>query len=236
MGFQGVRGPLASGYARAVFPATSWTLIRRAGESDRDALERFARSYERPVRAYVAKRGFAGADADDVCQDVFVRLLQGRSLERAESARGRFRSFLLAIVVHVIQDRLRRRRPDDAQASPAAPEPAAPPGPDPDFDREWALELFTRAFERLRETQPAQYDVLRAHLAGEPQDRQKLWIARGRFAARLRHEIALTCSSAADLAEEIAHFGPLLARGGEKGGEISRDALPDEANREGESR
>lgn len=210
-------------------------MIRRAGESDRDALERFARSYERPVRAYVMKRGFTGADADDVCQDVFVRLLQGRSLERAEPARGRFRSFLLAIVVHVIQDRLRRRRPEESPASPAS-EPAAPPEADPDFDREWALELFTRAFERLRETQPAPYEVLRAHLAGEPQDRQKLWIARGRFAARLRHEIALTCSSAEDLAEEIAHFGPLLARGGEKNGEISGDAPPGGAKREGESR
>lgn len=203
-----------------MFPATSWTLIRRAGESDRDALERFARSYERPVRAYVRKRGFAGADADDVCQDVFLRLLRGRSLERAEAGRGRFRSFLLAVVVHVIQDRLRRRGAElsgaNAQGGDAPTLPAA--ADDPDFDREWGIELVSRAFERLCETHPQLYDVLRGHLAGEPQDRNRLWIARGRLAARIRHEIALTCSSKEELEEEIAHFEPILGAAGRREG------------------
>jgi len=186
-----------------VFPATSWTLIRKAGDNDRESLDRFARSYERPIRAYLGKRGFTGADQDDLCQDVFLRLLKAGSLGRATAERGRFRSYLLATVVHVVQDRLRKK--------PEAPESEVEPRTaDPDFDREWAFELTTRAFERLEKEHPGYHETLRAHMDERETDRQKLWIARGRLAALIRKEIALTCASEHDYEEEVELLDSLV--------------------------
>jgi RNA polymerase sigma-70 factor (ECF subfamily) len=92
-----------------LFPTTIWTVIREAGADDTSALDRFARAYEDPVSRYVRGRGFAGPDADDVVQEVFLRLLRGRVLEKADRERGRFRSLLLSVCRHVILDRQRRR-------------------------------------------------------------------------------------------------------------------------------
>jgi len=191
-----------------MFPTTTWTTIRRAGESDGEALETFASSYREPVLRFLRRRGFAHADAEDLCQEVFVRVLRGRVLARADAERGRFRSLLLAVVTHVVQDHRRRRRePPAGDLDPAVP--AA------EFDREWVLDLVEKGFERLRKEESPYYGVLRAHLEGVSQDRNRLWIARGKLLARIRHEVALTCSSPGDLEEELAHLSPYLRpRGG----------------------
>jgi hypothetical protein len=186
-----------------VFPTTIWTTIAKAGASDAAALERFAHQYQAPVLQFVQAKGFRGGDADDVCQDIFLRLLSGKVLARATAARGRFRNLLLSVAVHVIQDRMRRRREtptDDIELIEK----------DPDFDRAWTLELTGRAFERLRAQESPYYQVLEGHLAGIPQDRNKLWIARGKLVALIQHEVALTCSSPAELEEELAHLSPYL--------------------------
>lgn len=186
-----------------MFPTTIWTNIARAGASDAEALERFAREYRNPVLSFARARGFRGADADDVCHDVFLRLLSGKVLARATAARGRFRNLLLSVAVHVIQDRLRRRRETPSDEIEIVEQ-------DPDFDREWALELTSRALARLRAEGSPYYDVLDQHLAGVPQDRNKLWIARGKLIALIRHEVALTCTSHAELEQELAYLSPYL--------------------------
>jgi DNA-directed RNA polymerase specialized sigma24 family protein len=186
-----------------VFPTTIWTTIARAGASDAAALERFAREYQQPVRQFVQAKGFRGADADDICQDIFLRLLSGKVLARATAARGRFRNLLLSVAIHVIQDRLRRRRETPSDEIELVEK-------DPDFDRAWTLELTGRAFERLRAQQSPYYQVLERHLAGVPKDRNKLWIARGKLVSLIQHEVALTCSSPAELDEELAHLSPYL--------------------------
>lgn len=186
-----------------MFPTTIWTTIREAGANDAEALERFARDYRGPVLRFVAGRGFEGGDAEDLCQDVFLRILNGGVLARADAARGRFRSLLLSVVKHAIADRLRRR----GETPEADLEPA---DRDPDFDREWVLELSERALLRLREEGSPYYQVLREHLEGRPQDRNKLWIARRKLRAFLRHEVALTCSSPAELEGELAYLSGFL--------------------------
>jgi DNA-directed RNA polymerase specialized sigma24 family protein len=186
-----------------VFPTTIWTTIAKAGASDAGALERFAREYRQPVLQFVQAKGFRGADADDICQDVFLRLLSGQVLARATAARGRFRNLLLSVATHVIQDRQRRRRETPSDEIELVEK-------DPDFDRAWTLELTGRAFERLRAQQSPYYQVLQQHLAGVAQDRNKLWIARGKLVALIQHEVALTCSSPAELEEELRHLSPYL--------------------------
>ncbi len=65
-----------------MFPTTIWTTIRQAGEQDAGALDDFAERYRRPVLEYVQRRGFRGADGDDICQDVFLRVLKGGVLAK----------------------------------------------------------------------------------------------------------------------------------------------------------
>ncbi len=195
-----------------MFPGTAWTSIRRAGEDDRAALERFASDYRPPVLRFLRSRGFPANDAEDLCQEVFLRLIRGRVLSRAEPARGRFRNLLLAVATRVVQDHARRRR----SPLPLEDEPAG--AAESEFDGEWALELLERAFAHLKRENSPYYEVLRGHLAGRPQGRNRLWIARGKLLARLRHEVALTCSSPEEVEEELAHLGPYFRprTGGEK--------------------
>ena len=188
-----------------VFPTTIWTTIHRAGEQDGVALEFVAERYRRPVLEYIRRRGFQDSDAEDLCQDVFVRVLAGGVLAKADPDRGRFRSLLLAVTTHVIFDRIRKRRDVPVEDI----EPSQPDSPD-DFDRSWALHVTDRAIQRLRDQGSPYYDVLEGHLTGRPQDRNKLWIARRKLAAEIRREVAFTCSTRDDFDREMALLAPYL--------------------------
>ena len=192
-------------YTLGVFPTTIWTTIHRAGEQDGVALEHVAQRYRPPVLEYIRRRGFQGSDAEDLCQDVFVRVLAGGVLAKADPDRGRFRSLLLAVTTHVIFDRLRKRRDVPVENI----EPPQRDAPD-DFDKSWALHLTERAIERLRDEGSPYYAVLEGHLTGQPQNRNKLWIARRKLAAEIRREVAFTCATPEDFDQEMALLAPYL--------------------------
>lgn len=182
-----------------MFPTTIWTTIEMAGARDPGALEAFAREYRAPVLAAIEQRGFADGDAEDLCQEVFLRILSGDVLARADAAKGRFRSLLLAVTMHVVQHRLAKRREivtDDLE----------PLERDPDFDRAWVLHLAERAMRRLRAASSPYFEVLRDHLAGTVQDRNKLWIARNKLQALIRDEVARTCSSPGAIEGELEYL------------------------------
>ena len=188
-----------------MFPTTIWTRILEAGAQDPNALDDFARRYRPPVLAHVRSRGFAGQDADDLCQEVFLRVIQGGVLAKADRNRGRFRSLLRAVTTRTLQDRLRRRRDVSAlELEPAAEET------DDGFDREWAWHLTERALERLEAQGSPYHAVLRGHLKGEAQDRNKLWIARRKLTECIRREVAETCLSQEDFEAELAYLAPFL--------------------------
>ncbi len=186
-----------------MFPTTIWTSIRQAGEQDPAALADFGERYRQPVLEFVQGRGFRGADAEDICHDVFLRVLRGGVLAKADRDRGRCSSLLLSVTTHVIQDRQRRRRETPSEEIEATQ-------PEADFDRAWAWHLTERALEALRQEGSPYYDVLRLHLSGQKQDRNKLWIARRKLGALIRREVAYTCASPEDLEEELAYLSRYL--------------------------
>lgn len=186
-----------------MFPTTVWTRIHQAAAWDQAALQEFAQRYRPAVLEFIESRGFHTANADDLCQDVFLRILRGGVLAKADSTRGRFRSLLLAVTTHVIQDHLRKRKEVSVQD-------LEPPARQRDFDNAWALHLTQRALDRLRDEDSPYYKVLADHLVGEKQDRNKLWIARGKLAAMIRQEVALTCATRADFEEELAYLSRYL--------------------------
>jgi RNA polymerase sigma factor (sigma-70 family) len=186
-----------------VFPTTVWTTIERAGRDEPEALESFAAQYRAPVLAYLRGRGLTAADAEDLCQDVFLRVLRGKVLARADEARGRFRGLLLAVARHAHLDWLRRRKKSVEELGDV-------PDRDPDFDAVWAVHLAERAMERLRADGSPYHEVLCAHLAGEAQDRNRLWNARRKLVALIREEVAFTCRSEAEFEEELAYLSRYL--------------------------
>src|ERR1700745_2593719 len=84
----------------AGFQSTHWTLVSRARQSDptetaRKALSDFCESYWPPLYSFVRRRGHASPEAQDLVQGFFVHLLEQNTLSRADSQKGRLRTFLL---------------------------------------------------------------------------------------------------------------------------------------------
>lgn len=189
-----------------MFPTTIWTTIRQAAEDDDAARERFAALYLAPVTSYVKRRGMSEHDSEDLAQDVFVKLFRSDLLSRADRDKGRFRSLLLTVTKRVVQDRLRKKTATPVEDLEIVER-------DEEFDREWVTHLLARSLERLREDGSPYYQVLKDHLAGHKKKehtRNQLWIARRKLLALIRHEVALTCSSHADLEDELEYLSHYL--------------------------
>ena len=147
------------------FPATRWSLVAAAAvasdDSGRAALAALCERYWYPLYTFARRQGCDPERAADLTQDCFLRILSDDALTRADPARGRFRSFLLGIMKHVLADRDRRESARcrdhhltfslDALSAEArfALEPAAADAPDAAYDRAWAQALVARAVSHL---------------------------------------------------------------------------------------
>jgi DNA-directed RNA polymerase specialized sigma24 family protein len=150
-----------------VFATTHWTVVLTAGQrhtpqSDA-ALEQLCKTYWFPLYAYVRRRGYAKADAEDLTQAFFAQFLAKNYLADLSAERGRFRAFLLASLKHFLAnewDKSQRQKRGggalhlslDWQTADTKFQVAAvnEPSPDKAFDREWALALLAKVIERLQ--------------------------------------------------------------------------------------
>jgi RNA polymerase sigma-70 factor (ECF subfamily) len=95
------------------FPTTRWTLVVAAGDPHRKearALVSLCENYWYPLYAYLRRRGCPADQAQDLTQEFFVRLLEGRYLDRANPEKGRFRSFILTSLKFFVADEQDRQR------------------------------------------------------------------------------------------------------------------------------
>ena len=150
-----------------------------------EALASLCETYWYPLYAYLRSQGRSADEAQDLTQAFFARLLEKRSIRRADPTRGRFRSFLLTSLKNFAaneRDReLASKRGGATQILSLELETAdgrfqlEPPTdetPETIFDRRWAVTLLDRALVRLRaETarggKPQQFDRLKAYLVGD---------------------------------------------------------------------
>jgi len=149
------------------FVTTHWSVVVTAGRSDttraRAALEQLCRNYWQPLYVYVRGTGRSREEAEDLTQEFFARLLASNTVARADPARGRFRSFLLASLKHFLANEWEKaraqKRGGGAQVIPLESDTAetrcaqpAAPGDSPDraFDRQWAVALLDVVLGRLR--------------------------------------------------------------------------------------
>ena len=85
-------------------------LVERIRSGDLDAFEGIIRLHERRILGMAVQMGLSPADAQDVCQEVFLRVFRYLSGFRAGR---RFESWLWRIAVNVVYDTLRQRRDRD---------------------------------------------------------------------------------------------------------------------------
>jgi DNA-directed RNA polymerase specialized sigma24 family protein len=89
-------------------------MVVAAGDPQRkdaqSALVALCENYWYPLYAYLRRRGYAADQAQDLTQDFFIRLLEGRYLDRVDPEKGRFRSFLLSSLKFFVADEQDRQR------------------------------------------------------------------------------------------------------------------------------
>jgi RNA polymerase sigma factor (sigma-70 family) len=170
------------------FPTTRWTLVVAAGDprrkEARSALVGLCESYWYPLYAYLRRRGYPADQAQDLTQEFFVRVLEGRYLDRADPERGRFRSFLMSSLKFFVADQEDRNRAHKRGGGALVPiefssgeeryqrEPAHDETPERIFERRWALSVLDRVVERLRSEfvqhgRPEHFERLKMSLLGQ---------------------------------------------------------------------
>ncbi len=159
--------PETGALARAQFVTTHWSVVlsasRPSSPGAAEALDKLCRIYWYPLYACVRRQGFGPADAEDLTQAFFARLLEEGFVASADPAKGRFRSFLLTRLRHFLADewdRLKAQKrgggrrviPLDSGTAETRYqlEPADLHSPDRLFEYRWAVTLLERVYERLR--------------------------------------------------------------------------------------
>src|SRR5271156_2635525 len=170
------------------FPTTRWTLVVAAGDPGRkearSALVTLCENYWYPLYAYLRRRGYSADEAQDLTQEFFVRVLEGRYLDRADPEKGRFRSFILTSLKFFVADEADRDRARKRGGGMVVSleissgeeryqrEPAHDETPERIFERRWALALIDRVVDRLREEfvqhgRPEHFERLKVFLLGQ---------------------------------------------------------------------
>src|ERR1700751_1357128 len=173
---------------RSDFPTTRWTLVVSAGAPDRKearpALVSLCEGYWYPLYAYLRRRGYLADQAQDLTQEFFIRVLEGRYLDRADPEKGRFRSFLLTSLKFFVADEEDRQRAGKRGGGVLVPlefssgeeryqrEPTHDETPERIFERRWALSMLDRVVERLRDEfvqhgRPEHFERLKVFLLGQ---------------------------------------------------------------------
>jgi len=153
-------------------------------ETGRDALGWLCERYWYPLYAFIRRRGYGPAEAQDLTQGFLVSLLERRSFETADPERGRFRSYLAGALKHYLADRHDHERAvmrggrevfvpmdfgDGEEMYLRTPEHLSPEAL---YERQWALTLLDRVVGLLRAEhvsagKGAVFERLKAFLTGD---------------------------------------------------------------------
>jgi RNA polymerase sigma factor (sigma-70 family) len=177
---------------RGAFSTTHWSVVLLAGQESKEpgAREAFAQiylDYWYPLYTYVRRRGNTPADAEDITQEFFLRLIEKQSLEGMQREGGRFRTFLLRALDNFLANewhRLRaQKRGGGMQALPLniaesetkyALQLHDSETPEHLFERQWVFTLLAKVLENVSAECEAAgrgelFADLRLHLQGDRQ-------------------------------------------------------------------
>ena len=152
---------------RPVFVTTHWSVVlsaqpQRLREIVRGARNALPHLLVSPLRLRPPRRP-SPADAEDLTQSFFARLLEKDYLQSAAREKGKFRTFLLVALKRFLANEWDRQHAQkrggftpivsidqDQAESRFAAEPSHNIQPDILFDRQWALTLLDQAMTRLQ--------------------------------------------------------------------------------------
>ncbi len=149
------------------FETTHWSVVRAVKTDDQTRrhlmVGNLTATYWKPVYCYLRRKGYNNEDAKDLTQGFFCEIVLGRDLiEKADRAKGHFRTFLLTAleryIVSVIRRRTRQKvKPKGGiiELSPdklaELPIPDTIETPEEAFYCGWAADILDQVLSELRE-------------------------------------------------------------------------------------
>ena len=222
------------------FTQTMWSMIADAKRGDKEAVESILERYRPPLLAFIQNSGFERSDAEDIVQEVFEVVLRDELLAKADRARGKFRSLLLAVVRHTIAGTLRARSRQkrgggarilslntDTDGMSIEQHLAAPEDHEP-FDMLWVENVVRLAMSRLSATskqndlpyleallllteEGLDYATIAERLSVKPSDvKNYVFQARRLLKQNVLNEIASYSSSEGEYEAEVAYLMKFL--------------------------
>jgi RNA polymerase sigma-70 factor (ECF subfamily) len=156
------------------------------GSTAQAALSRLCEAYWYPIYAYIRRSSYTADEAEDLTQGFFAHVLERHTIDEADPARGKLRSFLIGCVNHYLSDQrdraMARKRGaglvtsfDGTWAEERyGTEPADDLTPDRLFQRRWAITVLEHALQLTSEEFSAQgkadlFEALRPFLGFGPE-------------------------------------------------------------------
>lgn len=155
------------------FLTTHWSLIEDIGATDNDKnralIELLLKRYWKPAYCYLRRRGYSNEEAKDLTQGFFHEVVLNQNLiQKADQAKGRFRSFLLMALnrylLKVRREQTAQKRmpqgilvPLDTKAMHELPQGVTTLTPEDAFTYVWVSALLEQVLEDVR-THYAQED------------------------------------------------------------------------------
>jgi len=158
---------------------------RRESQQADEALEKLCRGYWYPIYVFLRRSGWMAHDAEDLTQAFFERVLKKDYLRAVDRTKGKFRSFLLAMLRHFLANHRRDARTqkrgghvrfvcledesvDEIDLRLASADATA----EQSFDKQWAMTLLEQVIARLQEEyqdagKAALFDELKIFLTGD---------------------------------------------------------------------
>jgi RNA polymerase sigma-70 factor (ECF subfamily) len=222
----------------AGFPDTHWSVVLAAARQadspqTHAAWETLCRAYWPPLYAFIRRRGHSPEEAQDLTQEFFARLLQRHDLATTSPDKGRFRSFLLAVLKHFLANEWHRAQCQkrgggqvtfslDAEPAEARYQMdlADTATPESVFERHWAFAVLDQTMDRLcaeyaRAGKGDLFALLKETLSGEKR-------------ATPRAELAARCGLSVGAVDVAVHR---LRR---RYGELLRDEIAQTVSQPGE--
>ncbi len=168
--------------SQATFPVTHWTMVRAARSEDpaeaKQAMDQLCGHYWYPIYAFLRRSGHSAANAEDLTQSFFQRLIERNTIQSMQHEDNKLRSFLLGCLKQMLSDQARHDntqkrgglRPhvsfDEMGAEERyALEPQDSRDPETLFYRTWAHELIAKMVGKLKASftksrRPEVFDML----------------------------------------------------------------------------
>ena len=159
------------GGVRESFFTTHWSLVdkvKQQGDKDRALIGLLLERYWKPVYCYLRRKGYNNEQAKDLTQGFFHEVVLNRHLiERADPAKGSFRSLLLHALHQYMIDGKRRegalkRIPKNKLVSmdidnpPELPDRSSELDPEESFNYAWKVDLLECALAEVKGNYVAQ--------------------------------------------------------------------------------